>query len=150
MASKDIAVKMADVITVKALVQALKDRSEHVREKAAEDLGELGDSRAIKPLIEALRKDQSVHVRQRAAYALGQLGDAQASGPLVQALEDKSPSVRREAVEALGRLGYFSVVAPLIQAIVQDESTSVRERAGEVLENLIETLTKVREQCSEP
>jgi len=46
MASKNKAVKIADVIPVEAFTQDLKDRSEYVRERAAE---------VLETLIEALK-----------------------------------------------------------------------------------------------
>ena len=140
------AANRADIRVVEELVHDLKAIPEHVREKAAETLGELGDSRAVTALVEALLTDESVYVRERAAYALGRLGDGRASEPLIQALRDQSEYVRREVVQALGKLGYYRVVEPLIEAILQDESACVRERAAEIVETLIEALKKIRQR----
>ena len=42
---------------VKELIKALKDSDADVRERAAEVLGKMGDGRAVKPLINALKDD---------------------------------------------------------------------------------------------
>ena len=52
------------------------------RRAAAEALGQLGDKRAVEPLIAALQDDVE-NVRQAAAEALGQLGDERAVEPLI-------------------------------------------------------------------
>jgi HEAT repeat protein len=51
-------------------------------------LGEIGDPRAVDPLIEAL-KDEYSRVRSSAARALGEIGDPKAVDPLTEALKDE-------------------------------------------------------------
>ena len=89
---------------VKPLIEALKDGAEDVavRMKAAEVLGEIGDERAVEPLIQAL-KDKDEFVRQCAAEALGEIGDERAVETLNQALKDEW--VREEAAKALKKIG---------------------------------------------
>lgn len=48
-----------------------------MRQAAAAALGQIGDTRALKPLVGALH-DQSSDVGQAAAEALGQIGDPRA------------------------------------------------------------------------
>ncbi|WP_243670582.1 HEAT repeat domain-containing protein [Methanoculleus chikugoensis] len=61
------------------------------RWRAADALGgELGDSRAVRPLIEAL-EDEYVDVRWKAAKALGLLDGREPVLPLIRSLEDDSP-----------------------------------------------------------
>ena len=73
---------------VRGLIEALGNKKYgHVRAAAAEGLGKLRDSRAIGPLIAAL-KDKDYFVRTAAVAALGELKDAQAQEPLIAALED--------------------------------------------------------------
>ena len=67
-------------------------------------LGEIGDLRAVDPLIEALGDDEG-HVRARAAQALGKLGDARAVGPLTGLLYDENGIVRVAVANALHELG---------------------------------------------
>jgi len=74
-----------------------------VRQAAAEALGELGDARAVGPLIVALQ-DGDVEVRRAAAWALGEIGDARAVDPLIAALRDEDVEVCRAAARALGEI----------------------------------------------
>ena len=62
-------------------------------------LGEIGDSRAIEPLIQAL-KDKDKYIREWAADALGEIGNERAVEPLIEALKDEYSSVRWNAVWA--------------------------------------------------
>ena len=87
-----------------------------VRRDAAEALGQIGDARAVGPLIAALRDDIS-SVRQAAAEALGQIGDTSAVEPLIAALRDASLGVRRAAADALGQIGDRRALEPLVAAL---------------------------------
>jgi HEAT repeat protein len=81
----------------------LKDKDEAVRASAAEELGDLGDQRAIDSLIQALG-DDNARVRESAAMALGEIGDKRAIPRLMKLLEDKNEDVRDSAAEALGEI----------------------------------------------
>ena len=82
------------------------------RIKAAEALGNLGDLRGVRPLMNALC-DPDAEVRAYASLSLGMLGDSRAFGSLVVALEDPVFGVKRRAAEALSALGSRSAVTPL-------------------------------------
>ena len=56
-----------------ALVKALSDQSQGVRQQAAWALGAIGDSRALPGLLPAL-KDTDAGVRKQAAWAIGAIG----------------------------------------------------------------------------
>ena len=105
---------------VKPLIAALKDPDESVRWRAAEVLGQLGDGRAIEPLVDAVLKDPNNIVRWHIAETLEQLGDGRAVEPLIAALKDPDGSVRRRAAEVLGQLRDGRAVEPLIAAALQD------------------------------
>ena len=66
-------------------------------------MGEIGDARAVEPLIAAL-KHNDTGIRQDAARALGRIGDARAVEPLIAALKYKTPRVHKAVVEALGKI----------------------------------------------
>ena len=76
-----------------------------VREAAVETMKELNDTRAVEPLIQAL-KDEDSSVREGAAWALGSLGDTRAVDPLILALKDEDSQVRDNAAWALKYLGW--------------------------------------------
>lgn len=54
---------------VKGLIKALKHKDSRVRDIAALVLGDIGDVRAVEPLIQAL-KDENYSVRSSASEAL--------------------------------------------------------------------------------
>ena len=91
---------------VKALIKALNYKKtstdyKHysVRQDAATALGELGDRRAVEPLILSLRDE---NIARKAACVLGKLGDARTFEPLMAGLDSfKHPG---PFVQALGDL----------------------------------------------
>jgi len=105
---------------VKGLIKALgyhKDwKARDLRRAAAEALGEIGDARAVEPLIAAL-KDKDREMRETAAKALGEIGDARAVEPLIAALKDRELYLLGwNATEAPGKIG-TPVAKPFIAAI---------------------------------
>lgn len=75
---------------------------------AADYLGEIGDPRAVEPLIRCL-KDGDHHVRSAAAKALGKIGDPEAIKPLIPCLHDEYFDVRNKAEEALANIGVLAM-----------------------------------------
>ena len=106
----------------------LRDRSWRVRQRAAIRLGQLGDTAAVRLLIDTL-PDEEARVRMVAAEALGWLGDTHAVATLIDTLSDKHAAVRQRAAKALGRLRDARAVTPLIEA-VNDPEWPVREAAA--------------------
>jgi HEAT repeat protein len=90
-------VKIGD-IALEPLIEALKQS----RYPVAEALGEMGDARAVDPLIEALEDGQ---VQTKAAKALGKIGDPHAVEPLISVLKSHNSYLVQSAVEALGDIG---------------------------------------------
>jgi HEAT repeat protein len=90
---------------IPALIDALKDRDDDVREHAAESLGDIGAIEAVPQLTMALA-DESPEVRRDAVRSLGQLGPA--AKPALAAIEkllgDKNENVRGAAKSALRRI----------------------------------------------
>jgi HEAT repeat protein len=80
---------------------------------AAQALGIIGDERAVKPLIKALKDDNeyksgALYFKQLSNYAadaLGGIGEP-AVEPLIEALGDENSDVRRYAAKALDKLGW--------------------------------------------
>jgi HEAT repeat protein len=81
-------------------VKKLKENDPAARGKAAWELGELRDPRAVEPLISTL-KDRDVDVQAEAIIALGKVGTP-AVPPLIECLSEREPRLRKNAVAALG------------------------------------------------
>lgn len=117
---------------VKGLIKALRYRKDsRVRSDAAWYLREVGDARAIEPLIVAL-SDSDRRVRSSAARSLGQFGDACAIEPLIAALTDSDWDVRENAARALGQIGDARAVDPLL-ARLKDGNDYARKEAADAL-----------------
>ncbi|HSW29622.1 MAG TPA: HEAT repeat domain-containing protein [Longimicrobiales bacterium] len=95
---------------VDKLIRALED--ERVRTEAARALGDVGDPRAVRPLVAALG-DAEAPVREEAARALGRLNDPSAAGALAAALADDAWRVQDAAASALRSLGSRDAVPRL-------------------------------------
>jgi len=132
----------ADGEAVEPLIVALQDASWEVRRGAAEALGEIGDPRAVEPLIAALAQPSrpspgapagdgaaQTGVRKTVAEALGKLGHPSAVEPLIAALADDDPSVRGSAAAALGRIADARAVEPLADAAFTDKNRGVQLQA---------------------
>jgi hypothetical protein len=142
---------------IESHIRNLKHHDWQVRVEAAEALQNIGDERAVKPLIDALR-DPVWRVRDDAAIALGKIGDLRAAQPLLHAMEDQSGYVRWHAAWALGELQVYQAV-PLLITALDDEFESlgryyVREAAAEALgeigdEQAIEPLKRALEDKSD-
>ena len=113
------------VPAVDALIVSLKDKDKWVRSQAVSALGNIGDTRAIEPLIEALKEDEGYgYVREAAANALVKIG-LPAVDALIVVLKDKDKWVRWWAVHALRDIGSTRAVEPLLVAL-KDEDSSVQ------------------------
>jgi len=104
---------------------------EWLQENAASALDDIGDPRAVDPLIESL-KDEDDLVRADAASALGYIGDPRAVDPLIESLKDEDKWVRSSAALALGYIGDPRAVDPLIESL-KDEYKWVRADAASAL-----------------
>jgi HEAT repeat protein len=86
---------------VEPLIASLRDENQEVCFKAIVLLGEIGDSRAVEPLVGVLKNFELWAMRFEAAKALGMIKDPRAIGPLTEALYDKDEYVREGAEGAL-------------------------------------------------
>jgi len=107
------------------LIEALNDRNWEVRMRAAEGLGVLGATEAVRALIDRL-KDQDELVRACAAEALGYIGSVQAVPALIEALPDPRWLVRGYAARALGDIGDRRAIPYLEQTLIKEKRNFVR------------------------
>jgi hypothetical protein len=108
--------RIDNVKDLESLIQLLKDDDMGVRCEAVDALGDIGDPRAVEPLIIVLKEgylkgptkeqyDSDPEVRSRAADALAKIGDSRAVESLINALKDDDEEVRADVAEALGVIG---------------------------------------------
>lgn len=130
---------MAD--RLEELVEKLRDSSkEVVKASIVEAIGQIGDPRAVKPLIEALN-DAEMLVRWNAIKGLARFGE-DAVAPLLRALDTADRFKRRNVVQALGELGGDESVDRLIRMLMFDESDQM------VLVEVIRALDRIRDARS--
>ena len=128
--AEDIAREMKKRVgDVDTLIDLLKSRQQLDREKAADYLGEIGDTRAVPALIEALGDPSISWI---AAESLGKLGDPRAVQPLIAALGSDERWLRRNAATALGLIGDPAAAGPLA-SLLADTRRDVRVAAASAL-----------------
>ena len=122
---------------VELLIAALKDSDSDVRKQAKYVLGDLGDARALEPLIALLKENSDEYVLAGIVRALGNFGDARAIMPLI-ALRMPQGTGRQYGYvyegdyltncidTALVKIG-ISAVEPLI-SFLKDENSHSSER----------------------
>jgi len=109
------------------IAAALEDRFLSVRRTAVEMLGNLGDAKAVEPLLRTLT-DSDEDVRLAAAKALvvlhqategreAELSTARITEVLLLLMGDTSSSVRAVAIRALGDLRCGRAIQPLMEAL---------------------------------
>ncbi|WP_103125505.1 HEAT repeat domain-containing protein [Nostoc cycadae] len=116
---------LANQVGVEPLVIGLQnilyDNAGHAL--AAKKLGELGDIRAVEPLLQAL-SDRSSEVRTNAIESLVKLGDSRAVEPIIQCLQDADFFVRTKAAWALAEFGDTQAIEPLIEALSHENQST--------------------------
>jgi len=122
--------RIDDSRIVPALIASLKDGYEDVYWMVAV-LADIGDARAIEPLIECLgHQDRSTIAA--AANGLSRIGGPRAAEALIELLSDPDPFRRRVAARFLPDLKDPRAVEPLIVAL-KDENPNVRKVAADSL-----------------
>ncbi|MCP4640893.1 MAG: HEAT repeat domain-containing protein [bacterium] len=137
--------KVRGLFAVARLSLALRDEDDGTRWRAAEVLGEMGDRRAVGPLVKSLSNTGDQIVFMKTAGALSKLGDRRAVKPLAGALEDENRRVRGIAARALGDLGDALAVGPLLKYLKHNEDEEALIALGKLgderaVEGLVEIL----------
>lgn len=104
-----------------ALIAALNDPDDKVRESVILALGQMRSRRALPEIVKILSSDKNMRLRQASAFSLGLIRDSDAVEPLIAALRDPDPGLRTNITIALGRLGDPRAVEPLL-ALPHDEN----------------------------
>jgi len=115
--------KVKDEVEIQ--IDLLKDKDWFRRKDAAITLGEMGDERAISPLITALR-DAEWNVREAAQDALAQIGPP-AVEPLIKALREYQ--IKTFVIQVLGKIKDERVLDPLMAQLRNEEFKDVATKA---------------------
>lgn len=108
------------------LLNLLRNHDDQARRaEVADQLGKLGDGRAVPALLEALG-DPHMDLRDNAAFALAELGAVTAVPGIVKLLRDPAKQVRKTAAKGLGMLRARDAVPALIETL-EDPSYLVRK-----------------------
>lgn len=117
---------------VQHLIERLADENKLVRESSVWALGEIGDPRALKPLIHELCDNSQEEQPPGVMWAIAKINDNSAGPPLVTALGDSAHFVRVRAATVLGMLRESRAVENLI-ALMSDPAPEVRCAAATAL-----------------
>ena len=118
---------------VEPLLEQLNNQ--YLRQEIVAILGELGDRRALEPLVRQL-SDADIRVRWNAATALAKLGDNRATATLLEGLSDGDNVMRWSAEEALAQLGDNRAVKPLLKRLNEQVDWQNRAPIGEAVDGL--------------
>jgi hypothetical protein len=127
---REAALALGRLGAVESLVDGLQVPDMPVRLLITQVLGTLGDPRAIKPLIIALR-DTHAEVRSQAAFALTKIGEP-AVEPLLLTLRHADPVARWSAARVLGSLGDPRAVPALERLLDDDTPVPAARTTGEL------------------
>ena len=114
-----------------------------IRQKLTQKLGEIGDNKAISPLIDCLKIDPSTDVRDRAADALGDIGDKKAVGPLLKCLRENR-ATPYHCARAIAKICNQEWCAKELIDILHE--TGNPQKKGEVAKALGEIGEKIRDE----
>lgn len=122
------------------LIKLLNDPSYYLREAVINALGNIGDEKAVEPLInrwKSFTKDSSPGENTEIAKAFGKLKSEKAVYYLtIELVGSPSIMVRRASAKALGEIGDRNAIYPLITALL-DESPGVFSNAHKALVKII-------------
>jgi HEAT repeat protein len=123
--------RLKDARDVDALLALLGDPAFLVRERAALALGDIGERRAVAPLITLLRSRDPAS--EEVAAALGMLSDPAAIDVLLEALSDWDHVMRDAAAAALGSFDDPRVIEALGRVATEDSMVVTRAAAAAAL-----------------
>jgi HEAT repeat protein len=107
-------------VAVEPLLLLLKADDPDIRFSALKILGAIGEKKALKPLIKAIKYEK---LKRPAIEALGGIKDRRAVRALIKLLKDDATDIRAWAVDALGSIGNKQAVPPLLELLETGKMT---------------------------
>ena len=111
-------------------IEILKNSNDYERRKAAGRLGNIGDVRAVNPLIKSL-KDKDPFVRRLSASSLGKIGSSKAVSSLGSVLSEDDDGISYSARDALINIGNPAI--PELMKRAKNTNVITRRRAIKAL-----------------
>jgi len=112
----------------------LEYKDPEVRIGAALTLGNIGDKKAVEPLIKAL-KDYNWRVQAYAVEALGKIGDTRGVTPLIKRFSGANENVVTNIKKALNRIGK-PAVKPILESVKDEKMNFLKDDFIEIIENI--------------
>ncbi len=137
---------------VEYYIDILKNGGFSERIQAAYMLGEMGDERAIRPLVEVLR-DAPWQLRREIVEALTKLKPREHMEVLLSCLMDRDPNVRNSAMEAITAIG--EDVIDYLKELMKREEPEIRIYSVNALGNIgskkaVDELIKALDEEKDP
>jgi len=130
--------ELIDNKDIKGLVNVLGNVYSYYKiETIVKSLGEIGNDRALKPLIKSLKYENRRKIRKYIVEALLKIGNGRAVQPLINALKNVDHYyhyIRNDILKVLIKIGE-PAVEPLIDSL-NDEDYNIRKDAAEALGNI--------------
>jgi HEAT repeat protein len=126
-------INQGDTVFAEALAKRLAEEHPALRRAAAIALGQLGDKRAVAPLIEAARTERNTPDALRIWSLLSLFDDPMAAEALIELLRDPNNSQREQALYALNA-STNPKVAEAMREMAADEKSPVGLRAAAAMQ----------------
>ena len=117
---------------ISILIRQLSDQNPNLRARSAESLGNMGDPRAVEPLL-LLIDDPVSDVVWVALRSLGTLKDPRAFEPLIRCVDSPDRWITPGSGMGTGGALVIPVQAPVIIPLLTDKKKGVRQSAAEAL-----------------
>ena len=122
---------LIDQKTVTFLLKNLEAGSDKRAIFITDILGEVGDSRLLRPIAD-LMPQKSPEVRRALVRLAGRVGGDEARPFLLNALKSRDPGVREQALKSIGENGYTDI-HDAVRPLVDDEIDAVQVAAAAIM-----------------
>lgn len=114
---------------IESLIEIIKDENLlwKIRQDAVQTLGEIGDPRAVEPIIDLIGKSGGIHSKV-IINALCKIGDSRAVEPLILLLTNGLWYEQGYAAEALGEMGDPRAFIPVIETLRNNQDYFTRRK----------------------
>lgn len=116
---------------IEELISSLSSNDSTTRKYAVEDLGDIGDPRAVEPLVDLITENEEIAILESIAQSLIKIGGQSTVRTIIPLLRSDSALVRNKATDVLMNLGYDAVNE--LKQLAHDNDHDVRKFAVDIL-----------------